>query len=75
MYYVIICRYNHKLSLDTELQSAMKACQTIRQKLDEVEKTLDNPDWKTLIETAYNKGVELCARYGYGLTNIPSVLS
>ena len=47
-------------------QSAMKACQAIRQRLDEVEKTLDNPDWKTLIETAYNKGVELCARYGYG---------
>ncbi|XP_054016678.1 uncharacterized protein LOC128897052 isoform X1 [Hylaeus anthracinus] len=43
--------------------ATMKACQELTKRLEPIKNELKNPSWKELVMAAYQKDVDLCARY------------
>ncbi|XP_041981533.1 probable aldehyde oxidase 2 [Aricia agestis] len=50
--------------------ATLKACEIIKERLEEVKKKMDNPTWKELVKQAYQSGVYLQASYQF-TTNGP----
>lgn len=46
-------------------QAAMTACKELLKRMEPVKEELKNPTWLELVMAAYQKDVDLCARYLY----------
>ncbi|XP_025993326.1 xanthine dehydrogenase/oxidase isoform X2 [Solenopsis invicta] len=53
---------------DTCAYATIQCCKEILKRLEPIKKDMKNPSWQELVFTAYQKDVELCARYMYAST-------
>ncbi|CAL7942348.1 unnamed protein product [Xylocopa violacea] len=55
------------ITSETCCYATMTACKELLQRLEPIKKELGNPSWQELVMTAYQKDVDLCARYMFSV--------